>query len=188
MVTDFLCRKQLREGDLILNQEIFNLISKRWGLPEVDLFASRANAKTLFLLLKQVGRRTRGGCANAELVFQKMLCLPDSGLAAGSVEKILNREHLSDLGATTLAQKGLVLDPQTVSSRTSLVPPTPGGSPITGTGPLSPSTSMEPSGLATEEGLLKTKGFPERLISTLLNSRKKETCQMYKKLWVRFHD
>lgn len=36
-----------REGDWVPNQEVFDLIVRRWGgPPEVDLFALSSNAKT----------------------------------------------------------------------------------------------------------------------------------------------
>lgn len=40
-VADFLSRRKLKEGDWVLNQEVFKMITQRWGVPQVDLFAER---------------------------------------------------------------------------------------------------------------------------------------------------
>ena len=53
-VADFLSRRQVKEGDWALKQEVFNQITQKWGTPQVDLFASKENRKVkLFFSLKR---------------------------------------------------------------------------------------------------------------------------------------
>lgn len=42
---------------------------------------------------------------------------------------------------------------------------------------------MESGSLATEEEMLRSKGFSERLVATPLNCRKEETRNIYLKVW-----
>lgn len=44
-LADLLSRKEIREAEWSLNQELFEKISKSWGHPQVDLFAKEENAK-----------------------------------------------------------------------------------------------------------------------------------------------
>lgn len=44
-VAGFLSQKRLKEGDWRLNQEVMKMITWKWRVPQVDLFASRGNAK-----------------------------------------------------------------------------------------------------------------------------------------------
>lgn len=44
-VDSSLSRRRLREGDWRLNQEVIKTITQRWGVPQVDLFASKENTK-----------------------------------------------------------------------------------------------------------------------------------------------
>lgn len=45
-LADLLNRREVRELEWSLNQEIFQKIPESWGLPQVDLFANQINAKT----------------------------------------------------------------------------------------------------------------------------------------------
>ncbi|CAJ0950873.1 unnamed protein product [Ranitomeya imitator] len=40
---DFLSRHTLHQGEWMLNRKIFKMITARWGVPQIDLFATRAN-------------------------------------------------------------------------------------------------------------------------------------------------
>ncbi|CAJ0962597.1 unnamed protein product [Ranitomeya imitator] len=40
---DFLSRHTLHQGEWMLNRKIFRLITARWGVPQIDLFSTRAN-------------------------------------------------------------------------------------------------------------------------------------------------
>ncbi|CAJ0940380.1 unnamed protein product [Ranitomeya imitator] len=44
---DFLSRSTLKQGEWSLNSKIFNRIVRMWGHPEVDLFATKHNRKTI---------------------------------------------------------------------------------------------------------------------------------------------
>lgn len=53
-VADFLSRMKLRESDWVLSQVTYRMIIQKWGVPCVDLFTSRENAKTpLFFSLNR---------------------------------------------------------------------------------------------------------------------------------------
>ncbi|XP_073489937.1 uncharacterized protein [Aquarana catesbeiana] len=142
----------------------------------------------MFFLPKQRRGSTGGRRIDPELAFQNLLCLPAPGVIARTSQEVPDGKHVPDSSSTTLAKEGLVLSTQAASGQTSLIPATSRGPPLTGPSPLSTGTPMAVSGLATEEGILRSKGFSEKLISTLLNSRKKETRQIYKKVWVRFNE
>ncbi|CAJ0957403.1 unnamed protein product [Ranitomeya imitator] len=40
---DFLSRHTLHQGEWMLNRKIFKMITAQWGIPQIDLFATRAN-------------------------------------------------------------------------------------------------------------------------------------------------
>ncbi|XP_077143343.1 uncharacterized protein LOC143806556 [Ranitomeya variabilis] len=40
---DFLSRHTLHQGEWMLNREVFKLITAKWGVPQIDLFSTRAN-------------------------------------------------------------------------------------------------------------------------------------------------
>ncbi|XP_077149337.1 uncharacterized protein LOC143811475 [Ranitomeya variabilis] len=40
---DYLSRNRLRQGEWSLNRAVFRLITKAWGVPQIDLFATRGN-------------------------------------------------------------------------------------------------------------------------------------------------
>lgn len=44
-VADFLSRQKVQEAEWSLNSEVFALITRTWGHPQVDLFASRQNTQ-----------------------------------------------------------------------------------------------------------------------------------------------
>lgn len=73
-VADFFSRRTLREGNEVLNQDVYEMVTTRWGVPCVDLFASRRNAAVL--LPEKVGWGARSRCACSELAFLQVLCLP----------------------------------------------------------------------------------------------------------------
>lgn len=44
-MADFLSRRALRESVWVLNREVFDLITMRWGYPDVDHLALKKNLK-----------------------------------------------------------------------------------------------------------------------------------------------
>ncbi|XP_077340446.1 uncharacterized protein LOC143984042 [Lithobates pipiens] len=187
VVADFLSRKKLREGDWVLNQEVFNLIVKRWGVSGGGPVRVQRQCKNPLFFLPKKGRgSSRGGCLEPGLAFRNLLCLPTSSVASSS-EEVSDGKHISDSGGSTLAKESMVLSTKTVGDRTSPALAPSGRSPLSGASPMPTGTPVEVSGLATEEGLLKSKGFSEKLVSTLLVSRKKETRQIYERVWLRFN-
>ena len=45
LLADLLSRRKIVEAEWSLNQEVFDMITIKWGLPQVDLFASQQNTK-----------------------------------------------------------------------------------------------------------------------------------------------
>lgn len=86
-----------------------------------------------------------------------------------------------------MAQEALVCNHTEVGSGTTLGSPTSKGSAIPGTPSASKCQSAQADRLVTEEQLLKRRGFSDKLVSTLLNSRKKVTRGIYFKTWKRFN-
>ncbi|XP_077127806.1 uncharacterized protein LOC143783280 [Ranitomeya variabilis] len=42
---DYLSRNRLRQGEWSLNRTVFRLITRAWGVPQIDLFATRGNSQ-----------------------------------------------------------------------------------------------------------------------------------------------
>ncbi|XP_040196517.1 uncharacterized protein LOC120929266 [Rana temporaria] len=185
---DFLSRSQLREDEWSLNQEVFHLLVKRWGSPEIDLFASRENAKTHWFFLSGQGRGSkRDRCPIPELAIRDLLRLPTPSSSTTGPEKISAGEHLTYPCGTPLAQEGLVFGSQATDHRTPSFSSSSRGSPLAGSSSMPTGTQVEPCGVVTEESLLRSRGFSDKLTATLLNSRKKETRSIYRKVWLRFN-
>ena len=81
----------------------------------------------------------------------------------------------------------MVLHSKEPGNRTSLDPSAPDRPSFSGSILLPSHRQVEPGSLASEESLLRGKGFSERLIKTLLNCRKVETQNIYCKVWRRFN-
>ncbi|XP_077331855.1 uncharacterized protein LOC143974400 [Lithobates pipiens] len=58
-LADFLSRHRVYESEWSLNREIFQLLVRKWGLPEVDLFARKANTQVpvYFSLEREAGAK-----------------------------------------------------------------------------------------------------------------------------------
>lgn len=116
-----------------------------------------------------------------KMEIRQVLCLPPASAPTSGANKIPNREHLADPYGTTLAEETMVLYSKRTCCRTPLDTTNPGGSPLPGPSVMFPSRKVEPRCLVSEEKLLKARGFSNRLINTLLTSRKTETRTIYKK-------
>ena len=142
---------------------------------------------TEILFPEQVGRSTRGRCSGTDLAVLQVLCFPPSSSDPSSIEKTAEGEHNADSDRTSLAQETMVFHSERSVSGASLDSANPRGSSVSGSSLLSAGREVEPSSLASEEQLLRSKGFSERLIATLLSCRKKETQAIYLKVWKRFN-
>ena len=131
---------------------------------------------------KQVGWSSGGGRSGPNLAVLQVLCFPPSGSNTSSPEETAGGEHNTDSHRTSLAQETMVLYPEGFINRTSLDSANPGGSPFTGSNLLPAGREVESGSLASEEELLRGKGFSERLVETLLSCRKKETQAIYQKV------
>lgn len=97
----------------------------------------------------------------------------------------VGRHNPSD--RTTLAQEAVVLHLDGSGGGNSLDSAYPGGSSFSGVDLLPPGGAVEPHSVATEEELLKGKGFSDLLVAIFLSCRKRETQAIYPKVWKRFN-
>lgn len=105
---------------------------------------------------------------------------------SSSSDKVtVGRHNPSD--RTTLAQEAVVLHLDGSGGGNSLDSAYPGGSSFSGVDLLPPGGAVEPHSVATEEKLLKGKGFSDLLVAIFLSCRKRETQAIYPKVWKRFN-
>ncbi|XP_040179758.1 uncharacterized protein LOC120913681 [Rana temporaria] len=142
---------------------------------------------TLVFLSGQGRGSKRDRCPIPELALRDLLRLPTPSSSATGPEKISAGEHLTYPCGTPLAQEGLVFGSQATDHRTPSFSSSSRGSPLAGSSTVPSGTQMEPRGVVTEESLLRSKGFSDKLTATLLDSRKKETRSIYRKVWIRFN-
>ncbi|CAJ0914778.1 unnamed protein product [Ranitomeya imitator] len=156
---DYLSRQDIHPGEWSLDLQTFNMLVQKWGLPEVDLFASYQNAKVKNLLFLEPKRQSqRSGCPSPRLALPACLRIsanPNPG--KGSKEDTIRRD--SDyLDSSFLAQEKLVqLGHPTTSGWTGNIT-SKEQSPLSGSySPRRPS-EMELSSVVTEAHVLKAKG------------------------------
>ncbi|CAJ0955120.1 unnamed protein product [Ranitomeya imitator] len=177
VAADFLSRNVLKQGEWSLNEDIFNLVVRRWGQPVVDLFATRNNRK---------GESPGGRRVSHKMGFSTGLCFPTTEPDTSSGEENQGGSSESHPYRPLLAQKNLVClaqdnvcsgplgtarDPGLAFSGTDL-PSTSGGAPF--------------DGMEFERSLLVGKGFSPNLVETLLKSRKQITTRIYSRTWRKF--
>ncbi|CAJ0956315.1 unnamed protein product [Ranitomeya imitator] len=177
VAADFLSRNVLKQGEWSLNEDIFNLVVRRWGQPVVDLFATRNNRK---------GESPGGRRVSHEMGFSTSLCFPTTEPDTSSGEENQGGSSESHPYRPLLAQKNLVClaqdnvcsgplgtarDPELAFAGTDL-PSTSDGAPF--------------DGMVFERSLLVGKGFSPNLVETLLKSRKQVTTKIYSRTWRKF--
>ncbi|CAJ0930806.1 unnamed protein product [Ranitomeya imitator] len=92
---DFLSRQDLASGEWELHPEVFQQICLRWGTPDVDLMASRLNAKVPNFIARSRDPQAIGVDAlispwhrfHFPYVFPPLLLLPKSGTAEVELKK-----------------------------------------------------------------------------------------------------
>ncbi|CAJ0958648.1 unnamed protein product [Ranitomeya imitator] len=187
VAADFLSRNVLKQGEWSLNEDIFNLVVRRWGQPVVDLFATRNNRKVkLFCSLNPRENPLAVDAFLIKMGFSTGLCFPTTEPDTSSGEENQGGSSESHPYRPLLAQKNLVClaqdnvrsgplgtarDPELALSGTDL-PSTSGGAPF--------------DGVEFERSLLVGKGFSPNLVETLLKSRKQITTRIYSRTWRKF--
>ncbi|XP_040203676.1 uncharacterized protein LOC120935688 [Rana temporaria] len=182
---DFLSRSQLREDEWSLNQEVFHLLVKRWGSPEMDLFVSRENAKTHWFFSRGRGEGARGiDALSQSWRFGICYAFPPPAL----LPLVLRKFQLENTSLILVAPHWPKRAWFSVLKQLTTEPPLflPLREDLLSQGPVL-CTQVEPCGVVTEESLLRSRGFSDKLTATLLNSRKKETRSIYRKVWLCFN-
>ncbi|XP_077349244.1 uncharacterized protein LOC143997483 [Lithobates pipiens] len=118
--------------------------------------------------------------------ISSLLCFPPISVNPVNFKKNSEGEGTSYSNHALLAKKGLVFDSSRPGNQALLASAPQTRSVVAG--PSEPSRSGQPGshGLVSERQLLRSKGFSNRLISTLLASRKRVTRAIYSKVWKRY--
>ncbi|XP_068117913.1 uncharacterized protein [Hyperolius riggenbachi] len=129
-------------------------------------------------------RQSNGsGCFVTDVGFQSSICIPSSESVTVGIEKDCNIQNKGDSYCSKLATKVVVSSASEIKS---------GGADTTSfsrqfnsdseTG-CSRHQQMEVNSLVTEERILKTYGLSDKVVDTLIKSRKKNTRAIYLKYW-----
>ncbi|XP_077321991.1 uncharacterized protein LOC143955744 [Lithobates pipiens] len=135
------------------------------------------------LFPREGGRGKRDRCFGTKLGFSHLLRLPPIQVNSSSPEEIFAGTDHIDTSGSVLAEETMVLGAAGPDRRTSPHTAREGGSAVSGSSSATRTTDPKVIGLASEESLLKSKGLSDRVIKTLLASRKKVTQAIYVKYW-----
>ncbi|XP_069827931.1 uncharacterized protein [Dendropsophus ebraccatus] len=91
IVADFLSRQEIHPGEWSLNPEVFQTLISKWGVPEVDLFATRKNTKVKrFFSLNPKEMPEAVDALNQRWTFNLAYAFPPLPLVARALQKILS--------------------------------------------------------------------------------------------------
>lgn len=136
------------------------------------------------LLLSQSGAQTLGvECSGHSLAVPLSLRISSTSSPAGRTIEIQGRVHQPHTGGSILTQKALVCSPSVAFSSASCGAACQAVSSISGADSLSLPGHASVNGLATDAQLLRSNGLSDRVVETLLQSRKPVTCVFYAKIW-----
>lgn len=131
------------------------MITRRWGALQVDLFASKENAKVRsFFFLQRMD-----GAIGADALAHQVLCFFSAGSLTSGSEEVPGRKHLSNSYCTTLAREIMVFYSKRTSCGAPMDTTGPTGPPLSGPSVLPSGRMVETCCLFTVEQLLKAKGF-----------------------------
>lgn len=150
--------------------------TKQWGIPSLDLFAFSLKLRD----------PCGSGCLHPGLDVGAGVCLPPNSDNPKSPPKIPSREMHPDPSHSLLAQERLLRSPE--------IPQSGGPNPISpgekssDAGYKSSPESQTPQSisLVTEKSILLGRDLSQRVVDTLLLSRKTNTCRSYLKVWKKF--
>ncbi|XP_053563223.1 uncharacterized protein LOC128653766 [Bombina bombina] len=180
---DFLSRQTFHPGEWELHPEVFATLILRWGRPELDLMASRQNAK-----LQRYGSRSRDPQAELinALVIQPSLCVstvcsPSPGVCSDQTGEGFGDSHRSCVASQDLVCRsgGYVLSATVEASIEA-------GPSHSGTLPSSESSFSAADCLEIERLFLSKRGFSDSFIDTLIQARKPVTRKIYYKIWRKY--
>lgn len=166
----------------------FSTTNRKMGNAPNRSFRIPKECKSRGLLLTEQAGSGRGiGCISAAMEIPVVLRLSPLSDDPLGLKKATEREHDYDSGGSFLAQTGLVRNNTGDGGGTLLGASASEGPPNAGppSSPKYPASQVDR--LVTEEQMLKNKGLSDKLVSTLLNSRKEVTRAIYFKTWKRFN-
>ncbi|XP_077330076.1 uncharacterized protein LOC143964250 [Lithobates pipiens] len=139
------------------------------------------------LLFKQTrsGKRTR--CPSTPVGFPPVLRFSPLSIDPSGSKEIAGGIHESNPSGPLLAQRVMVCYHTEDGGGTPLGSSASKGSPNPGTSSASEHRATQFDRVVTEEQILKRKGLSDKLVSTLLGSRKDTTRAIYFKTWKRFN-
>ncbi|XP_068128005.1 uncharacterized protein [Hyperolius riggenbachi] len=149
---------------------------------------NQAKHKVQKILLPESKRRSRSGrCAKSELDIRQGVRISTNTASATSITQVIKDQDSSNYGSPGLASKKLV--------STTTKDEAGGSNKDSGQGSTSSGikknwklySKSKPVSLASERSPLRKKGVSERVISTLLDCRKKVTRKIYLKYWKTFN-
>ncbi|XP_073429809.1 uncharacterized protein [Dendrobates tinctorius] len=125
------------------------------------------------------------GRLSSSMEFQPSVCVPSIDPPTSSNSEDQRRQSKNNLNSTVLAKKTVVFVAADYVNNRSLDP---SDCQSTLPRPLFPPSSAQLAldGVEFERQLLRTRGFSESLITTLLQSRKQSTTQIYTRIWKKF--
>ncbi|XP_069588149.1 uncharacterized protein [Ranitomeya imitator] len=184
---DFLSRHTLRQGEWTLNPRIFRKIVDIWGLPQIDLFATRNNRQVpMFASLNVSDHPDIIDSLQCPWKYDLAYAFPPMMLLPMVIKKIREEKAKVILIAPFWPKRPWFSCLRAIVSLRSL-------DSANDTRPLVsesilPSTSKgtPPYGVELERQILTLRGFSQKLINTLLLSRKRSTTLIYSRVWKKF--
>ncbi|XP_077312974.1 uncharacterized protein LOC143933797 [Lithobates pipiens] len=129
----------------------------------------------------------RVGCIRSPLALPAVLCLSPLSSNSTSTEEIQGRKDRLNTSHSFLAKKALVRGSSKPSLEAPMEVTTQKRSVIPGDSKSSRSGTPAANRLVSEEDLLKAKGLSDKVVKTLLSSRKAVTQAIYMKVWKKFN-
>lgn len=103
----FLGRNRVHQDEWSLKFSVFQALVTRWGLPEVDLFATRYNAKVGNFFFLWIRKGLGSGCCIKPLAIQ-YLYFSSPPYTAKNLAEVLSKTSKRNPDSTFLAKTGLV--------------------------------------------------------------------------------
>ncbi|XP_068104139.1 uncharacterized protein [Hyperolius riggenbachi] len=127
-------------------------------------------------------------CVGPRLDLQQSICLSTNPLDSSCITEVETVQNDSDINSTRLAKTIMVPVVTKNAEKRSFTPPS-GGITFRSRGTQMGTCSKSASkSVVSERDVLKSKGLSDRVIKTVLNSRKKVTRSIYSKYWKTFLD
>uniref|UniRef100_A0A803J9S3 Core-binding (CB) domain-containing protein n=1 Tax=Xenopus tropicalis TaxID=8364 RepID=A0A803J9S3_XENTR len=181
---DYLSRTTLDPGEWRLKPEIFQKIVKKWGLPCLDVMASRFNTQLPRFLSKVQDPRAEGVDAlTSPWHCQLAYAFPPIPLIPRLLLKIRRERIPTILIAPWWPRRAWFAELIQMSAEQPWTLPI---STFTRSSTSTKCAQIEFNGLDVETRLWEREGFSERVIRTLIAARKQSTSTTYHRVWRSF--